>query len=87
MLDALRRLHPVHNNVPAVWEYFEQQFLAKFSDSTRELRSRTALERLHFRFPDIDSFIAEFEDLVVRARYDLGSQECQSLFLKGFGNN
>jgi hypothetical protein len=37
MLDALRRLDPVQHNVPAVWDYFEEQFLKKFSDSTREV--------------------------------------------------
>jgi len=37
MIDSLRRLHPVHYNVPAVWEEFEQAFKDKFVDSTREL--------------------------------------------------
>jgi hypothetical protein len=37
MIDSLRRLHPVHHNVPAVWEEFEQAFKDKFVDSTCEL--------------------------------------------------
>jgi hypothetical protein len=87
MLNALRRLHPVHHNVPAVWEHFEDQFMKKFSDSTREFRFRTALEHLRFKYPDINGFIVEFEDLVVRAGYDLESQETMLFFLKGFEKN
>jgi len=29
MIDSLRRLHPVHHNVPVVWEEFEQAFKDK----------------------------------------------------------
>ncbi len=65
MLNSLRRLHPVQHNVPAVWNHFEAAFQDKFTDSTRELRARTQLERLKFRYPDIDSYIAEFKDLIV----------------------
>ncbi len=65
MLDALRRLHLVHHNLPAVWNHFEQEFQAKFTDSTKELRARTQLKRLKFRYPDIDGYIAKFKDLIV----------------------
>ena len=37
MIDSLRRLHPVHHNVPMVWEEFEQVFKDKFVDSTHKL--------------------------------------------------
>jgi hypothetical protein len=37
MINTLRRLHPVHHNVPAIWEEFEQEFKDKFMDLTREL--------------------------------------------------
>ena len=57
MLDSLRRLHPVQHNVPAVWNHFKEAFQTKFTDSTRELRARTQLERLKFRYPDIDGYI------------------------------
>src|SRR6266851_3723226 len=87
MLDSLRRLHPVQHNVPAVWNHFEKAFRAKFTDSTRELRARSQLERLKFRYPDIDSYIAEFEDLIVQAGYNIATQETINLFLKGFNRN
>jgi len=87
MLDALRRLHPVHHNVPAVWNEFEKAFKKKFVDSTLELRARNQLDKLKFKYPDIDGHIAEFEDLIVKANYDLGSQEVINLFLKGFSHS
>ncbi len=65
MLDSLRRLHLVQHNIPAVWNHFKQEFRTKFTNSTRELRARTQLERLKFQYPDIDGYIAEFEDLIV----------------------
>ena len=56
-------------------------------DSTRELRARTQLNRLGFKYPDIDGYIAEFEDLITQANYNLASQEAINLFLKGFSKN
>jgi hypothetical protein len=87
MITILLRLHPVHHNVPAVWNHFEEEFKAKVMDSTRELRARTQLDRLGFKYPDIDGYIAEFEDLITQANYNLASQEAINLFLKGFSKN
>jgi hypothetical protein len=87
MIDAIRRLHPVHHNVPAVWNEFEQAFRQKFVDSTGELRARNQLDKLKFKYPEIDGHIAEFEDLIVKANYNLVSQEAINLFLKGFSHN
>jgi len=87
MIDSLRRLHPTHHNVPAIWEEFEQAFKDKFVDSTRELRARNQLKQLKFKYPDIDEYIANFEDLIVHAGYNLASKEAINLFLKGFSKN
>jgi hypothetical protein len=87
MIDTLRHLHPVHHNVPAVWNEFEKEFRKKFVDSTAKLCTRNQLDKLKFKYPDIDSHIAEFEDLIVKANYNLGSQEAINLFLKGFSHN
>jgi len=59
----------------------------KFIDSTRELRARTQLKKLAFKYPDIDGYIAEFKDLITQANYNLASQEAINLFLKGFSRN
>jgi hypothetical protein len=42
---------------------------------------------LKFHYLDINRHIAKFEDLVVKANYNLASQEMINLFLKGFSNN
>ena len=87
MLDSLRSLHLVQHNVLAVWNHFKQEFRTKFTNSTKELRARTQLERLKFCYLDINSYIAEFKDLIVQANYNLASQETINLFLKGFNKN
>jgi hypothetical protein len=87
MIDSHRRLHPVHHNVPAVWEEFEQAFKDKFVDSTCELQARNQLEQLKFKYPDIDEYIANFKDLIVHVGYNLASKEVINLFLKGFSKN
>jgi hypothetical protein len=87
MIETLRRLHPVHHNVPAVWDEFEQAFKDKFVASTRELQARNQLEQLKFKYPDIDEYVANFEDLIVHMGYNLASKEVINLFLKGFSKN
>ena len=77
----------MHHNVPAVWNEFEQAFRQKFVDSTGELRARNQLDKLKFKYPEIDGHIAEFEDLIVKANYNLASQEAINLFLKGFSHS
>jgi len=87
MIDSLRRLHPVYYNVPAIWEEFKQAFKDKFMDLTHELRARNQLEQLKFKYPNIDEYIANFEDLIVHTGYNLASKEAINLFLKGFSKN
>ncbi len=87
MLDSLRRLHLVQHNILAVWNHFKQEFRMKFTNSTKELRARIQLKRLKFQYLDINGYIAEFEDLIVQANYNIASQETINLFLKGFNKN
>jgi hypothetical protein len=49
--------------------------------------TRNQLNKLKFKYPDIDGHIAKFEDLIVKANYNLGSQKVINLFLKGFSHN
>ena len=87
MIDSLRRLHLVHHNIPVVWEEFKQAFKDKFMDSTRKLQARNQLEQLKFKYPKIDKYIANFEDLIVYAGYNLASKKVINLFLKGFSKS
>ena len=82
----LRSLDPVQDNVPRVWDYFTEEFESQFTDSTKTQHSRQQLEKLRFRFPEIDQYIANFEDLVNLSGYTVGNDETINLFLKGFEN-
>jgi hypothetical protein len=73
MIDTLRCLHLVQHNIPAVWNEFEKEFHKKFIDSTSELHARNQLDKLKFKYPDINGHIAEFEDFIVKANYNLAS--------------
>jgi hypothetical protein len=77
----------VHHNVPTVWEEFEQAFKDKFVDSTHKLRARNQLKQLKFKYPNINEYIANFEDLIVHVGYNLASKEAINFFLKGFSKN
>jgi hypothetical protein len=41
------------------------------------------LDSIQFRFPEIDQYIADFEDLIRKAGYTIGNDETITLFLKG----
>ena len=86
MTTWLRSLDPVNDNVLRVWDYFTKTFEGQFNDSTRTQRSRQQLEKLRFKFPDIDQYIADFEDLANLSGYTVGNDETINLFLKGFEN-
>ena len=53
----LRGLDPLNDNAPRVWDYFMDEFERKFVDSTKTQRSRQQLEKLHFRFLEVDQYI------------------------------
>jgi len=55
-------------------------------DSTKTQRSRQQLERLHFRFPDVNQYIADFKDLANLSGYTVGNDKTINPFLKGFKN-
>jgi len=59
---------------------FEEQF----TDSMRTQRSRQQLEKLRFKFPEINQYIADFEDLANLSGYMVGNDKTINLFLKGF---
>src|SRR5216684_7538101 len=59
---------------------FEQQFM----DSTKTQHSRQQLERLQFKFLEIDQYITDFEDLANLSGYTVRNNETINFFLKGF---
>jgi hypothetical protein len=65
------------------WDTFVQEFAEHFTDSQEQERARLNLDRCRMCFPEIDQYIADFEELVRRAGYTIGSEETISFFLNG----
>ena len=79
----LDTLDPVLDNIPNVWNQFLYKFSQQFQDSQRENRARGEIERCIMRFPEIDNYIARFEDLSRIASYNANSRAVFQLFTKG----
>jgi Zinc knuckle len=86
ILEGLDQLDPIQDNVEYTYTNFLQHFENNFMDSTRQETAQASLDRLKFRFPDIDQYISTFETLARKAQYTIGSRESMNLFLKGFSN-
>ncbi len=71
------------SNMDDVWRIFLQRFYARFMDTQLDTMARKDLTQLKMRFPDIDSYIADFEQTIRKALYCLGSHEMNQQFLSG----
>jgi len=69
MGEVLDALDPLVDNIPAVWDQFLYEFSAQFQDSQKEGRAQQKLENLQMKFPDIDGYISQFEELARQANY------------------
>jgi len=63
MGNWLDTLDPVLDNIPDVWDQFLFEFSQQYQDSQRENRARGEIERCTMKFPEVDDYIARFEDL------------------------
>ncbi len=71
------------SNTDDVWHIFQRRFYCRFTDTQADSTARKELTHLKMRFPDIDSYIADFEQTVRKALYRLGSHEMNQQFLSG----
>jgi Retrotransposon gag protein/Zinc knuckle len=76
-------LHQVDDDVQLVWDTFVQEFTEHFMDSQEQQRARLDLDHCKMRFPEVDQYITDFEELVRRAGYTIGSEETIGFFLNG----
>ena len=83
MLQVIEQLHPIHNNIKYTYTDFLHHFQTQFMDSTKQETAQAALDKHHFKFPFIDQYISDFETLVRKAGYTVGSRETMNYFLKG----
>jgi len=49
--------------------------------------ARQELKNLKLRYPDINQYIAKFEDLACKSGYNTGNMEIYELFLEGLTHN
>jgi Retrotransposon gag protein/Zinc knuckle len=79
----LDSLDPATDDIQLTWDTFVQEFTEHFTDSQEQQRARLDLDKCKMRFPEIDQYIVDFEELVRRAGYTIGSEETISFFLNG----
>jgi hypothetical protein len=53
-----------NDDIQEVWDTFVQEFNDHFSDSQLQQRARLDLDKCKMRFPNMDQYILDFEDLV-----------------------
>jgi len=81
--DWIDTLDPAIDDQPVVWETFLIAFEQQYVDSQKENRARNKLENLRMKFPEIDEYIATFEDTSRDAGYTMTNPENMQFFLKG----
>jgi hypothetical protein len=83
MGDWINGLDPLQDDYEIVWTQFQQEFHDQFTDSQQQQCAHIELDNLKMRFPNVDQYIAKFEDLVWLAGYTVGNEETINLFLHG----
>jgi len=83
-IDAL---DPAVDDIELVWEQFQTEFTEQFTDSQQQQRARLDLDNCRMKFPEIDQYIAKFEDLARLAGYTVGNEETINFFLKGLSQS
>ena len=70
-------------NTEDLWNEFLVEFALRFQDTQAHQKARTKLQVLRMKMPEIDAYVAEFEKLVRKANYTLGSPEMNQHFIAG----
>ena len=83
ILEGLKQLHPIADNIKYTYINFLVCFEAQFADSTKQEIAQASLDRLTFCFPNVDQYISNFKMLARKAQYTIGSQELMNILLKG----
>jgi len=79
----INTLDPAVDDIELVWEQFQAEFTEQFTNSQQQQCAHLDLDSCHMKFPEIDQYIAKFEDLAHLAGYTIGNEETINFFLKG----
>jgi len=63
MLQWIQQI-PDESNTDHIWRVFQRRFYHRFTDTQADSTARKELTHLKMRFPDIDSYIADFEQTI-----------------------
>jgi len=63
MLQWIQQI-PDESNTDHVWHVFQRHFYRRFTDTQADSTARKELTQLKMRFPDIDSYIANFKQTI-----------------------
>jgi Retrotransposon gag protein len=80
--DMLDHLDPDTDNVPALWQQFLYEFEVQFQNMQKEEQAQDKLGNLKMKFPHINQYITEFEELARQAGYTTGNLETAHIFIK-----
>jgi hypothetical protein len=71
------------DNILELWTQFLVEFGQQFQDTQKEDQVQVQLEGLCMKFPEIDTYIAKFEELARQAGYTMGNSKTVHTFIKG----
>jgi hypothetical protein len=71
------------DNIPDLWMQFLAEFSQQFQDTQKEDWVHVQLEGLQMHFPDINKYIAKFEELARQVGYTAGNSKTMHTFIKG----
>jgi hypothetical protein len=71
------------DNIPDLCMQFLAEFGQQFQDTQKEDQAHVQLEGLRMHFPEINTYIAKFEELARQAGYTVGNSETMHTFIKG----
>src|ERR1700746_3397663 len=80
--EWLDNLDP-EDDVPELWEQFKEEFSDQFLDSQQAQKAMNKLEDFRMKWPYIDQYITDFEQLCREAGYTQGEASTSQRFLKG----
>jgi Retrotransposon gag protein len=72
-----------HDDIQLTWDTFIQEFTDHFTNLQEQQRARLNLDKCKMCFPEINQYIADFEELVRHTGYTIESEETISFFLDG----
>jgi hypothetical protein len=71
------------DNIPELWTQFLVEFGQQFQDMQKEDQAWEQLEELCMKFPEINTYIAKFEELARQAGYMMENPKMVYTFVKG----